>query len=47
MPFSLRYAPPALAGLRFHVQALVFDNWTQAWPPYQGVTNGLTIVLGM
>ncbi len=46
MPMSLQSLSPALVGLRFYAQAMVFDPWTTSWPPYQGVTNGLSIALG-
>lgn len=46
IPFGLRHVPAALAGVRFHVQAMVFDFWPNAWPPYQGVTNALAVTLG-
>ena len=45
LPLSLADLPPALAGVRFAVQALVQDAGT-AWPPFQGVTNALVITLG-
>lgn len=46
LPLSLASLPPALAGARFTVQALVLDGMPFAYPPYLGTTNALTITLG-
>src|SRR5262245_50797798 len=45
LPLPLAGLPPALAGVRFCVQVLVQDAGS-AWPPFQGVTNALSITLG-
>ncbi|MGE3171648.1 MAG: lamin tail domain-containing protein [Planctomycetota bacterium] len=46
VPLPLDALPPALAGARFTAQALVFDFWSTAWPPYQGLSNALVVTLG-
>ena len=45
VPFSLEHAPAAAAGTRFYVQTIVFDFFPTAYPPYQGITNALSITL--
>ncbi len=37
---------PAFLGLELHTQALVLDWLPNAWPPYQGVSNAVRVVLG-
>lgn len=46
LPMSLQGLPAALAGQSFAMQALVFDMSPNAWPPYKGVTNALTVTIG-
>jgi hypothetical protein len=46
MPLSLAGLSPALFGAELHAQALVFDLMPNAWPPFQGTSNGLRLVLG-
>jgi hypothetical protein len=46
MPLSLAGLPAELAGIELHVQAVVFDLLPYAYPPYQGMSNALRIVLG-
>ncbi len=46
IPLSLGSLSPAMAGLELHAQAMVFDWLPNAWPPFQGLTNALAVVLG-
>lgn len=46
LPLPLVGLPPSIAGARFYVQALVFDDSATTWPPYQGVTNAIEVTLG-
>lgn len=46
VPLPLTAVSPALAGLELHAQALVFDWLPNAWPPFQGLTNAVRVVLG-
>ncbi len=46
VPLSLAGLSPALAGAELHVEVLVLDLLPFAWPPYEGVSNGLRVVLG-
>jgi hypothetical protein len=46
MPLPLSGLPTAAVGTELHAQALVLDLLAGAYPPYQGVTNALRIVLG-
>ena len=46
IPLSLGNLSPAMAGLELHAQAMVFDWLPNAWPPFQGLTNALAVVLG-
>lgn len=45
-PLSLANQPAALTGLELHVQALVLDWLPHAYPPFQGVSNALMLVIG-
>ncbi|MCA8951258.1 MAG: lamin tail domain-containing protein [Planctomycetes bacterium] len=36
----------AIAGLELHVQAMVFDWLPNAYPPFQGISNALMVVIG-
>lgn len=46
IPMSLANLPPALAGVELHTQAMIFDWLPNAYPPFQGVTNAVEIVVG-
>ena len=46
VPMSLANLSPAMSGVELHAQALIFDWLPNAWPPYQGVSNALKIVIG-
>jgi hypothetical protein len=46
MPLSLAAVPPTAYGFELHSQALVIDLMPNAWPPFQGTTNALRIVVG-
>jgi hypothetical protein len=46
VPMSLASVSPAMSGLELHAQAMVFDWLPNAWPPYQGLSNALRIVIG-
>jgi len=46
LPMSLANLSPAMAGVELHAQALVFDWLPNAWPPFQGISNALMIVVG-
>jgi hypothetical protein len=43
---SLQGLPAALAGQSFALQAIVLDLSPNAWPPYKGLTNALSITIG-
>jgi hypothetical protein len=45
-PLPLATAPPAAVGFELHAQALVFELLPTAWPPFQGVSNALRLVVG-
>lgn len=46
IPMSLANLSPAMAGIELHAQALLFDWLPNAWPPFQGLTNAVGVVLG-
>jgi hypothetical protein len=46
VPLSLANAPAGALGFELHAQALVFDLLPTAWPPFQGTSNGLRVVIG-
>ena len=46
LPLSLAGFGPSLLGCELHAQALVLDLMPNAWPPLQGTSNGLRIVVG-
>lgn len=46
LPLSFASLPAGLAGQSFCAQALVFDAYASAWPPYKGITNGLRVTIG-
>lgn len=46
LPLSLAGLPPTIVGAELHAQALVLDLMPNAWPPFQGTTNALRIVVG-
>lgn len=46
IPLSLAAASPALSGMELHAEAMVFDWLPNVWPPFQGVTNSVRVVLG-
>lgn len=46
IPMSLANLPPAMSGIELHAQALLFDWLPNAWPPFQGLTNAVGVVLG-
>lgn len=46
VPLSLATVPPAALGAELHTQALILDLMPNAWPPFQGTTNALRIVVG-
>lgn len=45
-PLSLAALPPSAMGAELHAQALVFDLVPYAYPPFQGITNALRVVVG-
>ncbi len=46
VPLPLASTPPAALGAELHAQALVFDLLPTAWPPFQGASNALRLVIG-
>jgi hypothetical protein len=46
IPLPVPAGNASLAGASFAVQAIVFDLWPAAWPPYEGATNALAVTLG-
>ncbi|MCU0862455.1 MAG: lamin tail domain-containing protein [Planctomycetes bacterium] len=46
IPLSLAGLPPSAFGIELHVQALVLDLLPMAYPPYQGLSNALRLVIG-
>ncbi|MCA8977915.1 MAG: lamin tail domain-containing protein [Planctomycetes bacterium] len=46
VPLSLANLPPAIAGLELHSEALVFDWLPNAYLPFLGISNGLSVVIG-
>lgn len=46
VPLSLGNLGPAFCGLELHAQAMVFETLPNAWPPYQGISNAVRIVIG-
>ena len=46
VPLSLANLPPNAVGLALHAQALVLDLLPNAFPPYQGLTNAVRVVIG-
>jgi hypothetical protein len=46
VPLSLHGVPSSAIGCELHAQALVLDLVVGAYPPYQGVTNALRLVVG-
>ena len=46
MPLPLAGHPPQIAGLELHVQALVLELLPTTYPPYQGLSNALRLVIG-
>lgn len=46
VPLSLANLPVAMAGVELHAEALVFDWLPNAYPPFQGISNALYVVLG-
>ncbi|MFO1077266.1 MAG: lamin tail domain-containing protein [Planctomycetota bacterium] len=46
VPMSLANLPVAMAGVELHAQALVFDWLPNTYPPFQGISNALLVVLG-
>ena len=46
IPLSLANLPPHAVGLALHAQALVLDLLPNAFPPYQGLTNAVRVVIG-
>lgn len=45
-PLPLVGLDPSLLGSELHAQALVLDLMPNAWPPFQGTSNGLRLVVG-
>lgn len=45
-PLSLANLPTSLLGTELYAQGLVLDLMPNAWPPFQGTTNGLRLVIG-
>lgn len=46
VPLPLNTCSPAVAGLEIHTQAIVFDWLPNAYPPFQGVSNAVRVVIG-
>lgn len=46
VPLPLTNVPAAAVGIELHAQALVFDLLPYVSPPFQGVTNGLRLIVG-
>ena len=46
VPLPVPPGPAGLAGMTLYAQAIVFELWASAWPPYEGATNALRITLG-
>jgi hypothetical protein len=46
LPLSLAGLSSTSLGAELHAQALVLDLMPNAWPPFQGTTNGLRLVVG-
>jgi Lamin Tail Domain len=46
VPLSLAGLPASAYGVELHAQALVLDLLPMAYPPYQGLSNALRIVVG-
>ncbi len=46
VPMSMANVPPAAVGLELHVQALVLQLLPNSFPPYQGISNALRLVVG-
>ena len=46
VPLSLQGVPSSAIGCELHAQALVIDLLVGAYPPYQGLSNALRLVVG-
>ena len=46
LPLSLANVSPALSGMAVHAQAMLFDWLPNAYPPFQGLTNAVMVVIG-
>jgi hypothetical protein len=46
VPMSLANLPAAMAGIELHTQALIFDWLPNTYPPFQGISNALMVVIG-
>lgn len=46
VPLPLTNLPPQVIGVELHVQALVVELLPATYPPYQGLTNALRVVVG-
>ena len=46
VPLSLAGLPRSMSGIELHCQAMVFDWLPHAYPPFQGVSNAVMIVVG-
>jgi hypothetical protein len=46
VPLPLSGLPASAAGTELHVQALVIDLLPNVYPPYQGISNALRVVVG-
>ena len=46
VPLSLANLPPSAVGVALHAQALVLDLLPNTFPPYQGLTNAVRVVIG-
>ena len=46
VPMPLGGYPPAIVGAELHAQAIVLDLLPNTYLPYQGVSNGLRVVIG-
>ncbi|MFM1874184.1 MAG: Lamin Tail Domain [Planctomycetota bacterium] len=46
VPLPLGGLGPSFVGLELHAQALVVQTLPNAWPPFEGLTNALRLVLG-
>jgi len=46
VPLTLTNVPASLSGLALHAQAMLFDWLPNAYPPFQGLTNAVVVVLG-